>query len=110
MRSLLQGACDVSVYKVLMRRAYFYRGKLLFIYTERDFRPHEKANLSVCILQSPVVIIKPPVEFVKSPLVIIEPPVVIKGYGRSRGRIPSSPPGYGQGGGDVRVRAPWCET
>ena len=105
MRSLLQGACDVSVYKVLMRRAYFYRGKLLFIYTERDFRPHEKANLSVCILQSPVVIIKPPVEFVKSPLVIIEPPVVIKGYGRPRGRIPSSPPGFGQGGGDVRALA-----
>ena len=82
MRSPFAGACDVSVYKVLMRSAYFYRGKLLFIYTERDFRPHEKANLSVCILQSPVVIIKPPVEFVQSPLVIVEPPMVIKVYGR----------------------------
>ena len=106
MRSLLQGACDVPVYKVLMRRAYLYRGKLLFIYMERDFCPHEKVNLFVWILQSPVVIIKPPVEFVKSPVVIIEPPVVIKGYGRPRGRIPSAPPGFGQGGGDVRARAP----
>ena len=78
MRSPFAGACDVSVYKVLMRRAYLLEEN----YMERDFRPHEKVNLSVCILQSPVVIIKPPVEFVKSPLVIVEPPMVIKVYGR----------------------------
>ena len=84
MRSPFAGACDVSVYKVLMRRAYLLEENFS-LYMERDFRPHEKVNLSVCILQSPVVIIKPPVEFVKSPLVIIEPPMVIKVYGRSRG-------------------------
>ena len=105
MRSPFAGACDVSVYKVLMRRAYLLEENFS-LYVERDFRPHEKVNLSVCILQSPVVIIKPPVEFVKSPLVIVEPPVVIKGYSRPRGGIPSSPPCYGQGGGDVRLWAP----